>query len=206
MLHWPSPCRLRQLISRQRMAPGRFHRWQRQRRLHLLELRVGHVGQGDHPRRRRVRRHGHQQQHLQRRQRPAWRGFHLRCGHDAGWHRYVGAPGHLSGRGTNDGGSPNLEAGSAGNVALGTTGLDVRQVYMTFGNKDMGTFELGRNIGLFEADIILNDMTLLGVGGPATRPRQIRPIRRCGGIGFGYSTRTGCHRSITRRRTSAVPT
>ncbi len=38
---------------------------------------------------------------------------------------------------TNDGGSPNLQQGapSGTNVALGTTGLDVRQVYMTFGNK-----------------------------------------------------------------------
>ena len=31
----------------------------------------------------------------------------------------------------------------------------MRQVYMTFGNKDMGTFTLGRNIGLFGADAIL---------------------------------------------------
>jgi len=87
---------------------------------------------------------------------------------------------------TNDGGSPNLQNGSAGNVALGTTGLDVRQVYMTFGNKDMGTFELGRNIGLFEADIILNDMTLLGVGGPGAAATPNPANTTLGGIGFGY--------------------
>jgi hypothetical protein len=87
---------------------------------------------------------------------------------------------------TNDGGSPNLQNGSAGNVALGTTGLDVRQVYLTFGNKDMGTFELGRNIGLFEQDIILNDMTLLGVGGPGAAAGPNPANTTLGGIGFGY--------------------
>ena len=86
----------------------------------------------------------------------------------------------------NDGGSPNLQNGSAGNVALATTGIDVRQVYMTFGNKDMGTFELGRNIGLFEADIILNDMTLLGVGGPGGAATPNPANTTLGGIGFGY--------------------
>src|SRR6266699_3362359 len=47
---------------------------------------------------------------------------------------------------TNNSGSPNLQpAGSNGatNTALGSTGLDIRQVYMTFGNKEMGTFTLG---------------------------------------------------------------
>ncbi|MGA8709101.1 MAG: hypothetical protein WB646_19170 [Steroidobacteraceae bacterium] len=87
---------------------------------------------------------------------------------------------------TNDGGSPNIQNGSAGNVALGTTGLDVRQVYMTFGNASMGTFELGRNIGLFEADIILNDMTLLGVGGPGAAATPNPANTTLGGIGFGY--------------------
>ena len=38
---------------------------------------------------------------------------------------------------TNDGGSPNLQNNPSAlgpNTALGTTGLDVRQVYLTFGN------------------------------------------------------------------------
>src|ERR1700733_10016196 len=87
---------------------------------------------------------------------------------------------------TNDGGRPHLQANSAGNVALGTTGLDVRQVYMTFGTKDIGTFELGRNIGLFEQDIILNDMTLLGVGGPGAAATPNPANTTLGGIGFGY--------------------
>ncbi len=86
----------------------------------------------------------------------------------------------------NDGGSPNIRANSVGNVALATTGLDVRQVYMTFGNKDMGTFTLGRQIGLFETDAILNDMTLLGVGGPGAAATPNPANTTLGGIGFGY--------------------
>jgi predicted porin len=90
---------------------------------------------------------------------------------------------------TNDGGSPNLQGGTANgssNVALGSTGLDIRQVYMTFGNKDMGTFTLGRNIGLFGADVILNDMTLPGVGAPGSAAGPAPSNTTLGGIGFGY--------------------
>jgi predicted porin len=90
---------------------------------------------------------------------------------------------------TNDGGSPNLQAGSgngSSNTALGTTGLDVRQVYMTFGNKSMGTFTLGRQIGLFGADAILNDMTLPGVGAPGSAATASPSNTTLGGIGWGY--------------------
>jgi predicted porin len=100
--------------------------------------------------------------------------------------------GHLGlypGIATNDGGSPNLQAGSgngSSNTALGTTGLDVRQVYMTFGNKSMGTFTLGRQIGLFGADAILNDMTLPGVGAPGSAASAAPSNTTLGGIGWGY--------------------
>jgi predicted porin len=90
---------------------------------------------------------------------------------------------------TNDGGSPNIQAGTANgssNTALGTTGLDIRQVYMTFGTKTAGTFTLGRNIGLFGADVILNDMTLLGVGAPGSAAGASPSNTTLGGIGFGY--------------------
>ena len=88
---------------------------------------------------------------------------------------------------TNDGGSPNLQASSSlTNTALGSTGLDIRQVYMTFGNKDMGTFTLGRNIGLFGADVILADMTLPGVGAPGTAAGPAPANTTLGGIGLGY--------------------
>jgi predicted porin len=90
---------------------------------------------------------------------------------------------------TNDGGSPNLQAGTklpSGNTGLGSAGLDIRQVYMTFGNASLGTFTVGRNIGLFGADVILNDMTLPGVGGPGAAASGSPANTTLGGIGLGY--------------------
>ena len=87
---------------------------------------------------------------------------------------------------TNDGGSPNLQSNKVPtNTALGTTGLDVRQVFLTFGNQDMGTVMAGRNIGLFGADAILSDMTLIGVGAGAGN--YAAPANTSlGSIGLGY--------------------
>jgi predicted porin len=86
---------------------------------------------------------------------------------------------------TNDGGSPNLGANPGPrNTALGTAGLDVRQVFLTFGNADMGTVLAGRNIGLFGADAILNDMTLLGVGAGGSNAAPTNTS--LGSIGYGY--------------------
>jgi len=88
---------------------------------------------------------------------------------------------------SNDGGSPNLQSTTSNtNVALATTGLDVRQVYMTFGNKDIGTFTFGRNFGLFGFDAIINDMTLPGVGVAGSASTQNPSNTTLGSIGFGY--------------------
>jgi len=76
--------------------------------------------------------------------------------------------------------------GGAVNTALGSAGLDVRQVYLTFGNADMGTFTAGRNIGLFEQDAILNDMTLLGVGVGGSMSGPNPSNTSLGSIGWGY--------------------
>ena len=85
---------------------------------------------------------------------------------------------------TNDGGSPNLQAGGS-HTALGTAGLDIRQVFLTVGNDHVGTIMAGRNIGLFAADAILNDMTLLGVG--AGNGNYAAPANTSlGSIGLGY--------------------
>ncbi|HEY3730022.1 MAG TPA: hypothetical protein VGL28_02045 [Steroidobacteraceae bacterium] len=84
---------------------------------------------------------------------------------------------------THSGGNPN---GAGTNAALGTAGLDVRQVYATFGNKDWGTILIGRQIGLFGADVILNDMTLLGVGAPGGAASAAPGNTTLGGIGWGY--------------------
>ena len=93
--------------------------------------------------------------------------------------------GFYPGISTNDG-SPNLQQGAPLlNTALGTTGIDMRQVFLTFGNDSMGTFMLGRNIGLFGADAILNDMTLPGVG--AGNGNYATPANTSlGSIGLGY--------------------
>ena len=97
--------------------------------------------------------------------------------------------GFYPGIATNDGGSPNLQQNTtkgSSNTALGTTGLDVRQVYMTFGNKDMGTFLLGRNFGLFGFDAIINDMTIPGVGGAGSMSSAAPANTSLGSIGLGY--------------------
>jgi predicted porin len=87
---------------------------------------------------------------------------------------------------THTGGDPNNANAGGTNTALGTAALDVRQVYLTFGNKDMGTFTVGRQIGLFGEDVILNDMTLLGVGGPGGAASPAPGNTTLGGIGLGY--------------------
>lgn len=88
---------------------------------------------------------------------------------------------------TNDGGSPNLQNianTDLGHTALGTAGLDIRQVFLTAGGS-WGTIMAGRNIGLFGADAILNDMTLLGVG--AGNTAYAAPTNTSlGSIGLGY--------------------
>lgn len=76
-------------------------------------------------------------------------------------------------------------ANSPGNsTALGTAGIDLRQVYGTVGNAGVGTFKIGRDLGLFGSDAILNDATLLGMGSPLTTnsPRNTS----LGRIGVGY--------------------
>lgn len=42
-----------------------------------------------------------------------------------------------------------------------------RQAFMTIGDKSWGSVKLGKDLGIYASDAILNDMTLLGVGGGA---------------------------------------
>jgi len=42
-----------------------------------------------------------------------------------------------------------------------------RQAFLTFGDKSWGSIKLGKDLGVYASDAILNDMTLLGVGGGA---------------------------------------
>lgn len=76
--------------------------------------------------------------------------------------------------GANNGGQP---------TALATSGIDFRQVYMTIGGK-FGTIKLGRDIGLFSSEAILNDITLLAVGPSGG---NVAPANTSlGRIGSGY--------------------
>jgi predicted porin len=63
--------------------------------------------------------------------------------------------------------------------------VDVRQAYFTFGNAQMGTVKLGRDYGIFGANAILSDMTLLGAGAPVQATQRGRVA--LGHIGAGYT-------------------
>jgi predicted porin len=68
--------------------------------------------------------------------------------------------------------------------ALGTPGVDFRQVFGTIGTPSWGTVKIGRDIGIFASDAILNDLTLFGVGTPAG---NLHPGNTTlGRIGIGY--------------------
>lgn len=68
--------------------------------------------------------------------------------------------------------------------ALATAGIDARQTYLTFGKASFGEIKIGRDIGLYGADAILNDITLLSVG---TAAGNVAPSNTSlGRIGVGY--------------------
>lgn len=69
-------------------------------------------------------------------------------------------------------------------VALGTPGIDLRQVFGTIGTPEYGTLKVGRDLGLFGGDAILNDFTLLGMGTPAGNAAPGNTA--LGRIGIGY--------------------
>jgi len=85
--------------------------------------------------------------------------------------------------GSNANGGDNLNGGArTGNGGLGYSSLNIRQSYLSFGDKSWGTFLLGRNLGVFGSDAILSDMTLLGVGSGAGGAGS----STLGRIGSGY--------------------
>jgi predicted porin len=54
-------------------------------------------------------------------------------------------------------------------IASGNQGAqqENRQAFLTFGDKSWGSIKLGKDLGIYASDAILNDMTLLGVGSGA---------------------------------------
>jgi predicted porin len=63
-------------------------------------------------------------------------------------------------------GSSTTNAGVQGEGS-GQGGQENRQAFLTFGDASWGSIKLGRDLGIYASDAILNDMTLLGVGGGA---------------------------------------
>src|SRR6266567_1108936 len=63
--------------------------------------------------------------------------------------------------------------------------IDMRQVYLTVGFKDGSQILAGRELGLFERQAILNDMTLFGVGAVGIGAGQTGGTT-LGRIGYGY--------------------
>ena len=65
--------------------------------------------------------------------------------------------------------------------ASGGSGTEHRQAFMTFGDKSWGSVKIGKDLGIYAADAILNDMTLLGVGSP-----NLTGTTTLGRIGTGF--------------------
>ncbi|OZA09513.1 MAG: hypothetical protein B7X97_02290 [Methylotenera sp. 17-45-7] len=79
----------------------------------------------------------------------------------------------------------SIQPGTAQNRALnaGAGQQENRQAFFTFGDKSWGTIKAGRDLGIFASAAILNDMTLLGVGGAGANAAGTTTL---GGIGTGY--------------------
>ena len=78
----------------------------------------------------------------------------------------------------------SMQPNASDNAAAGDAKAPLfRQSFLTFGDKSWGSVKLGKDIGIFASDAILNDMTLLGVGANAGNSGVSTTL---GGIGTGY--------------------
>ena len=82
------------------------------------------------------------------------------------------------------GDNPLNANGPGAPFALGTAGIDFRQFFGTIGTPTWGTVKIGRDIGIFASDAILNDLTLFGVGSPSFNGAPGNTS--LGRIGLGY--------------------
>ncbi len=78
---------------------------------------------------------------------------------------------------------PGIKSSATGKRGIGASTIDMRQNFLTFGDKSWGTVKVGRDIGLFGSDAILADMTLLGVGSGGAVGAGNTTLGR---IGVGY--------------------
>jgi len=79
-------------------------------------------------------------------------------------------------------GASNTQGLQNGNNGNGV-GNENRQAFITFGDKSWGSVKIGKDLGVFASDAILNDMTLLGVGSGAG---QLNGTTTLGRIGTGF--------------------
>jgi len=73
---------------------------------------------------------------------------------------------------------------STTNSGIQSSNQENRQAFLTFGDKSWGSIKLGKDLGIYASDAILNDMTLLGVGSGAGS--LAGNTTTLGGIGAGY--------------------
>jgi hypothetical protein len=80
--------------------------------------------------------------------------------------------------------APQIQNGGNAHDQFGAQ-IDMRQVYLTVGFKDGSQILAGRELGLFDRQNILNDMTLFGVGAVGAGLQQAGGTT-LGRIGYGY--------------------
>jgi len=81
----------------------------------------------------------------------------------------------------------SFQPGASSKTSLGGGGgSEFRQAYITFGDASWGTIKLGKDLGVFGSDAILNDMTLLGVGSQGLVGAQGGTTTTLGRIGTGF--------------------
>src|SRR6266849_6895320 len=78
---------------------------------------------------------------------------------------------------------PGITSSATGKHGIGASTIDLRQNFLTLGDKTIGTIKVGRDIGMFGSDAILADMTLLGVGSAGAFGGGNTTLGR---IGVGY--------------------
>ena len=81
----------------------------------------------------------------------------------------------------------SLQPGASQKASLGGGGSsEFRQAYFSFGDKSWGTVLVGKNLGQFGRDAILNDQTLLGVGSQGVVGAAGGTTTTLGRIGAGF--------------------
>ncbi len=87
----------------------------------------------------------------------------------------------------NPGSSTTAAGQQNGNVNGRTGNQENRQAFLTFGDKSWGSIKVGKDLGIYASDAILNDMTLLGVGsGAGSLAGNTTTLGRIG-TGFMYA-------------------